>query len=997
MPVGRHFLGWSKPPLPAAVDWLGPEAERAGWDLSKLLIVVPAARAARRLTELLVDAAGGALPGPPTVVTMGNLPEALFEAPQRLAEDWHALLARAGALREAPADELEPLLPRPPARDDWAGWWSLAEQFHSLNAELAAHRLTPAEVPKRCEDRDIELPHPERWHALATLEQRYQKQLAEVGLLDPQAARLAALRDQRCRCEQHLILLATADLNPLIAGMIEQLDTPLTALVHAPEEHAAGFDAFGALEVDYWQNQRVPIEDDQLRFVDRPADQARAAAEAIDRAHRTRSASDGRGFAVDEVSVGLGDETLAGPMQRTFELAGLTTRYGPGGFLSATRPAMLLEALGRFAAGQRFDDLAALLRHPDIESYLLKAESSANRADDPEVAVSNDTEGRDGATSSADEADAKDEARLASTPNGESSVAEQSKASDMAKAREHWLVLLDRYANEHLQGRVDGAWLGDKADQARLKRLWQAIQALLPDAAASPRPLPEWSVAIANALKTVYGDWSLDRRQSQDDQLCRALEALADELTQQHNLPADAPFTPRVDFAQAVTLTLRQTANATLPEPGGKPAVEVMGQLDLAMDDAPLTVVTSLNEGCIPAALNSDPFLPNELRSKLGLADNARRYARDLFRLRGMLASRASVTLLAARQTTEGDPIPPSRLLLACGDATLQHRITRFYEAPGDDQPRTLLTPGKRDRFLIPMPETEQPVIARLRVTAFADYLACPYRFYLKHVRRLNEMDDQAEEMDPLTFGSLLHEVLNRFGQSEWIASTDVDALYQWLSDTLDRLAAFQFGKDNSRVAVRLQVEQMRRRLYDFAYAQAACAQAGWRLVQTERDLEATLDVDGEPFTITGRVDRIDYHETRGYRILDYKTSDRARTPSQTHRGRDDTGQRVWRDLQLPLYQDLGEALGLEGSIELGYFNLPKQPRDAGIAVAEWDEAMLAEAKQTRDEIIRAIRRQQFWPPAEPPTWADPYTRICADHAIQRDALVQASAQADTD
>jgi len=954
VPTGRHFLGWDRPALPATVDWLTPGAEALGWDLSQLLLVVPAARATRRLMELLVDAAGGALPGPPEIVTLGQLPEQLFTPPEPVADERAAMLARATTLRDAPPTEREPLIPRPPEDHDWPGWWALAESFHAISRDLAAHRLAVADVATRCDERGIELPHPQRWQALAAMETRYHARLADAGLRDPQQARLAAARDGVCRCDRHVVLIATADVSPLVAGMLDQLAAPVTALVHAPQTHAPGFDALGGLVVDYWQKQPVEVDEARLRFAEDPTQQARSAGEAIREAHETKEAEEGRGYAVDEITVGLGDEAQADSVRRTLNLMGLATRYGPGSALSNARPAVLLTALGRFARNRRFDDLAALLRHPDIEPYLRSLDESP----------------------------------------ADAAMSEAADPGELSHAREHWLVLLDRYAQTHLQGRVDGTWLGDPQDRARLKRLWGAITALLPHDPDARRPLPEWRESIAEALDRVYGQWQLDRRDTADDQLWRSLEAISQILSEHAELAGVETLAPRVTWAEAIALLSRQWAGASLPEPGGEPAVELMGYLDLAMDDAPVTVVTSLNEGCVPAARNSDPMLPNDLRRRLGLADNDHRAARDGLRLKSILASRAVVTLLAARHSASGDPLAPSRLLLTGDDTTLIERLERFYTP--DDAPSTgsLLTPGKSDRFRIPPPARDEALPNKLRVTAFADYLACPYRFYLKHVRRLDELEDGNEEMDPPTFGSLMHDVLHRFGGSEWRASDDPAAIEGFLSDALDRLAARHFGKDNSHVAVRLQIEQLRQRLRDFAFIHADEIAKGWQLIATERDLEATVHVDGQPFVLTGRIDRIDYHPEHGYRILDYKTADRPKTPRSTHHRKSDNGESGWCDLQLPLYHVLAAASGIEDGMDLGYFNLPKRHEDAGVVTANWDQDDLEDARIQRDAVIRAIRDRKFWPPNEPPNRADAYTRICADDVTQRHALIERSATA---
>src|SRR5262245_15592153 len=69
----RVFLGWERPILHSAARWILAEL---GSELGDVLVAVPAARAARRLRELL---ALGAPPGwtPPRVLTQGELTDEL--------------------------------------------------------------------------------------------------------------------------------------------------------------------------------------------------------------------------------------------------------------------------------------------------------------------------------------------------------------------------------------------------------------------------------------------------------------------------------------------------------------------------------------------------------------------------------------------------------------------------------------------------------------------------------------------------------------------------------------------------------------------------------------------------------------------------------------------------------------------------------------------------------------------------------------------------------
>ena len=97
--------------------------------------------------------------------------------------------------------------------------------------------------------------------------------------------------------------------------------------------------------------------------------------------------------------------------------------------------------------------------------------------------------------------------------------------------------------------------------------------------------------------------------------------------------------------------------------------------------------------------------------------------------------------------------------------------------------------------------------------------------------------------------------------------------------------------------------------------------------------------------------------------------------------------------MQLPLYRDLCAAVGLaDAAGKLAYFNVPRAVSEVAVAEADWDDAALGEAQTMRDEVIRALRAQRYWPPSdEPPKFADGLAGVCADAADGRAEIVQRS------
>jgi len=637
-----------------------------------------------------------------------------------------------------------------------------------------------------------------------------------------------------------------------------------------------------------------------------------------------RAAADDE-LSADDITVGVGDPALSPIIARRLGAAGIDARLPPGMRLAETRPALLLAAAGAVLASGRLDDLAALARHPDLPI-----------------------------------------------------------APDVADA---WATLLDRYLTDHVQARLTRHWLGKQA--GALRDAFAQVRALLPDDHATPRPLPHWAPAILALLGGVYGQRTLDRYRPGDALDLGALEALADALHGWDELDPDSPLVPVANASQAIALLLHAVGESPIAAEPDREAVEVLGHLELLLDDAPLAVVAGVNEGLIPGSRSADPLLPESLRAALGLEDNAQRYARDLYLLHAVTRSRPTTTLVAGRRSAVGDPLLPSRLVLACAGDTMAARINAFYdETPAPVAP-PLIRPGRDDELgllIPPPPEGAGDQIDSLSVTAFRAYLACPYRFYLRYVLGLEALDDAAVEISGSVFGDLAHRVLGAFGQSDLTAATDRATLAAYFADRLKHEAWETFGEQPT-AAVVLQLQQLGERLDAFAGAQAAAAAEGWRVLpeHIEKRREATLEIDGEPFTVVGKIDRIDQHPDHGYRIIDYKTGDTGTAPDKAHQ--DSAG---WTDLQLPLYRELAAAAGIDGPMMLGYALLPRSLPGVGFAWASWSNAEVDDALDAARDVVRAIRGGVFWPPGKPPQWDDGFAAVCADQAADRRAIIEA-------
>jgi ATP-dependent helicase/nuclease subunit B len=478
--------------------------------------------------------------------------------------------------------------------------------------------------------------------------------------------------------------------------------------------------------------------------------------------------------------------------------------------------------------------------------------------------------------------------------------------------------------------------------------------------------------AWAAVLARLYAGRELDLARAEDRAFAEAAEAWRAAAAE---VAAAAPARLAADEACGLALQLFGTGRLFDDKPAG--AVELDGWLELAFRDEPVLLVAGLNDGCAPEAVAGHAFLPESLRERLGLKTNAQRFARDAWQLAALAASRATggrLEVFLGKTSAAGDPLRPSRLLFQCAETELPVRVRfLFRELP----PAGGNVAWRRAwRWRVPWVGAAE----RLRVTGFRDYLACPFRFYLKHRLKMEPVDAAKRELDAADFGTLVHRVLERLGQDvAWRDCTDGEKLAREFEATFDAVVVARFGNELS-LPLRVQAESARQRLAAVARLQAGERAAGWVIQHTEWKLPAgKLSVGG--IELSGTIDRIERHEATGaWRVLDYKTSETGNTPAEAH-VRSDRGGRAWlaearleiggkpfrwTDLQLPLYRwALGELLDARGAT-IGYFNLPKAVTETRIEMWEdFGDELQAAALRCAAAVGAGVKAGRHWPPVE--------------------------------
>lgn len=250
-------------------------------------------------------------------------------------------------------------------------------------------------------------------------------------------------------------------------------------------------------------------------------------------------------------------------------------------------------------------------------------------------------------------------------------------------------------------------------------------------------------------------------------------------------------------------------------------------------------------------------------RARLGLptaAEDGEALTREL------IALLAQGPALLSWQAWCGDaPNPASPLVLRLQALHRAAWGTALPEQAGGEPPAR---PGP------PLCASEQPAPAvaaaqlprRYSPTAYQTLLDCPYRFFVRHVLDIRELDEADEALDKSDYGNALHRILKTFHDSA-PSPERASALTR-----LQEISDAEFAKLPAWTAAawRSKWEKIQPAYIDAWLDRVA---QGWQYQSGEAAFELPFGVPGlGEITLYGRVDRVDAKgDARA--VIDYKTS----------------------------------------------------------------------------------------------------------------------------
>ncbi|MEQ1789899.1 MAG: double-strand break repair protein AddB, partial [Rickettsiales bacterium] len=304
---------------------------------------------------------------------------------------------------------------------------------------------------------------------------------------------------------------------------------------------------------------------------------------------------------------------------------------------------------------------------------------------------------------------------------------------------------------------------------------------------------------------------------------------------------------------------------------GLHPRLHILSPMEARLQSYDLVILSSLNEGVWPSGAQPDPWMSRPQRAAFGLPSPERSIGQSAHDF--MMQLFAPEVLLTRARKVEGTPTIPSRWWVRL-QTLVGARVPEFFANMNQEKyfmvGKKLLEKPAVILTLTP-PAPVPPLVSRprkLRVTAIDNWLRDPYSLYARYILNLRKLDEIDREPDASDFGNLVHKALENFTRdfpSELPSDEDIN-------EKLLEAGRVAFANFIDRPAVACLWWPRFVAMANWLINEEKIRRNSLEIVHSEINASWSFEVDGKPFTLSTRIDRLEKLKSGSYALIDYKT-----------------------------------------------------------------------------------------------------------------------------
>ncbi len=337
---------------------------------------------------------------------------------------------------------------------------------------------------------------------------------------------------------------------------------------------------------------------------------------------------------------------------------------------------------------------------------------------------------------------------------------------------------------------------------------------------------------------------------------------------------------PHIKSVTSLHHFFKELSSAQTLDFQGKPfqGLQLMGMLESRVLDFETVILTSVDEGTLPAGKSNNSFIPFELKKTYNLPTYKEKDAVYTYHFYHLLQRAKKVYLLHNTDTDSNMGGEKSRFLIQLEiENEPLHNIKHSVVIP--EVPAVVNELKVIHKTPEILEKIEQLALRGFSPSALTTYIRNPLDFYRQYVLGIRDKEEVEETVAYNTLGTVVHDTLEEFYKEIIGVEINKEHLEAFIKRTPEEVTK-QFHKTYSKVPLSkgknlLILEVVKRYVTNFLKMEMKEIASGNSTIikEIETKLTSKLDIPelNFPVNIGGKVDRVDL--SNGIlRIIDYKT-----------------------------------------------------------------------------------------------------------------------------
>jgi hypothetical protein len=353
--------------------------------------------------------------------------------------------------------------------------------------------------------------------------------------------------------------------------------------------------------------------------------------------------------------------------------------------------------------------------------------------------------------------------------------------------------------------------------------------------------------------------------------------------------------------------------------------LQIMGVLESRVLDFETVIITSLNEGKLPAGKSSNSFIPYDVKRELELPTFKEKDAIYTYHFYHLLQRAKNVYLLYNTESEGMDAGEKSRFItqLLVEYPNQHDLIPEIYNAVLPEKANQPMTIPKSPAVMLRLKEIADNGFSPTTLTS---YIRNPIQFYFQRILKIKEVEEVEENIAINTLGTIIHETLKSLYDpfiGKFISESDLlNCIKQIDAEVMKQFKIVYKEGEIKKGRNLLAFEVAKRNVYNFLKVELENVISGdsIKILALEQRFERTFEHSSLPFPIKigGSVDRIELRNGV-LRIIDYKTGkvDKVTVTLTTWKDltKDIVNEKI---IQILAYAFMYEEMALEQPMEVG-------------------------------------------------------------------------------